>query len=93
MKKLLGLTLEELGAVAAELGLRPFAAKQMASWLYVKRVSDIDAMTDLPKKARARLAELGYTVGRQAPLAEARSTDGTVKYLFEGVGSRDVEAV
>ncbi len=93
MKKLLGLTLEELGAVAAEAGLRPFAAKQMASWLYVKRASDIEAMTDLPKKARARLAELGYTVGRQAPLAEARSTDGTVKYLFEGVGGRDVEAV
>lgn len=93
MNKLLGLTLEELGAAAAEVGLRPFAARQMASWLYVKRVTDIEAMTDLPKKARAMLAEKGYTIGREAPIAEARSTDGTVKYLFKGVGGRDIEAV
>ena len=39
-------------------------------------------MTDLSKSARARLAEK-YTVGREAPKAGARSTDGTVKYLFE----------
>ena len=93
MKKLLGLTLAQLGDVAAEVGLRPFAARQMAAWLYQKRVCDIDAMTDLPKRARALLVEKGYTVGRTEPLAEARSTDGTVKYLFEGRGGRDVEAV
>lgn len=59
MKKLLGLTLAQLGDVAAEIGLRPFAARQMAVWLYQKRVSDIDAMTDLPKRARAALVEKG----------------------------------
>ncbi|MCM1067883.1 MAG: 23S rRNA (adenine(2503)-C(2))-methyltransferase RlmN [Muribaculaceae bacterium] len=93
MKKLLGLTLAQLGEVAAEVGLRSFAAKQMAQWLYVKRVTDIDQMTDLPKRARALLAEKGYTVGRTAPLGEARSSDGTVKYLFEGRAGRNVEAV
>ena len=90
MKKLLGLTLAQLGDVAAEIGLRPFAARQMAVWLYQKRVSDIDAMTDLPKRARAALVEKGYAVGREEPLAEARSSDGTVKYLFAGRGGRDV---
>jgi len=35
----------------------------------------------------------GYYVGREAPKLEARSSDGTVKYLFEGVGGRDIEAV
>lgn len=92
-KKLLGLTLGQLQQVAAQVGLRSFAAKQMASWLYVKRVTDIDAMTDLPLRARAALKEKGWIVGREEPLAEARSTDGTVKYLFAGVGGRDVEAV
>ena len=92
MKKLLGLTLEQLGEVAAEVGLRPFAAKQMAAWLYQKRVDDIDAMTDLPKRAREELKKT-YTVGREAPKMEARSSDGTAKYLFEGVGGRDIEAV
>ncbi len=93
MVKLIGMTPEGLGAVAQAAGLRPFAARQIASWLYEKRVATIDEMTDLPKKARAWLNDNGYTVGRQAPIAEARSTDGTVKYLFAGVGGRDIEAV
>lgn len=92
-KPLIGMTLGQLRDVAAAVGLRPFAAKQMARWLYVARVTDTDAMTDLSLAARARLREMGYTVGRQAPKAEARSVDGTVKYLFEGVGGRDVESV
>ena len=93
MKKLLGLDLAALEAVAAEAGLRRFAAKQMAAWLYRRAVTDIDAMTDLPKAARSWLIDNGYTVGREAPIAEARSADGTVKYLFNGVAGRDVEAV
>ncbi|MDE6449058.1 MAG: 23S rRNA (adenine(2503)-C(2))-methyltransferase RlmN [Muribaculaceae bacterium] len=90
---LIGMTLGQLRDVAAAVGLKPFAAKQMARWLYVARVTDTDAMTDLSLAARARLREMGYTVGRQTPKAEARSVDGTVKYLFEGVGGRDVESV
>ena len=89
---LIGLTLGQLREVAAECGMPAFAAKQMAQWLYEKRVTTIDAMTNLSKNARARLAER-YTIGRETPKAEARSTDGTVKYLFEGVGGRDVESV
>lgn len=91
-KPLLGMTLDGLKAVVSDLGLKSFAAGQIAAWLYQKRVSDIDAMTDLSKNARAALAAQ-YCVGREAPKAEARSTDGTAKYLFEGVGNRDVEAV
>ncbi|MDE5636076.1 MAG: radical SAM protein, partial [Muribaculaceae bacterium] len=90
---LIGMTLGQLRDIAAAVGLKPFAAKQMARWLYVARITDTDAMTDLSLTARARLKEMGYTVGRQAPKAEARSVDGTVKYLFEGVGDRDIESV
>lgn len=89
---LIGLTLGELRDVAASVGLKPFAAKQMAAWLYTRRVRDIDEMTDLSKAARLRLKE-NYTIGIEPPKAEARSADGTVKYLFEGAGGRDVEAV
>ena len=88
-KKLLGLTPDQLRAVAVECGMAPFAGKQMAKWIYQKRVTDID----LPKAGRARLRDEGYTVGREEPLAAVRSTDGTAKYLFRGVGGRDVEAV
>ena len=38
---LLGKTLEELQTVAEENGLPRFAAKQIASWLYEKRIDHI----------------------------------------------------
>lgn len=102
-RPLLGMTLDELKNVAEEAGLRPFAAKQMARWLYEKRVTSIDEMTDLSKTAREYLNG-AYCIGRVEPKAAARSTDGTVKYLFAtrgegfdfltgGKGGRDVEAV
>lgn len=92
-RPLIGLTLEELKDVASECGLPRFAAGQMAKWLYGKRVVSIDEMTDISKIGRQRLADAGYSVGREAPLAQAQSADGTVKYLFRGAPGRDVESV
>lgn len=92
-KKLLGLDPAALTDIVTAAGLRSFAAKQIAAWLYKKGATDIEQMTDLPKRARQWLTDNGYFVGRKAPIAEARSTDGTAKYLFEGVGGRDIEAV
>lgn len=92
-KPLIGLTLQQLRLVCEEAGLKSFAAKQIARWLYTARATDIDQMTDLPKAGRARLKELGYVVGLRKPLRCEKSSDGTVKYLFPGVNGRDVEAV
>lgn len=89
---LIGMNLPELQAVAARCGLPRFAAGQMARWLYAKRVSDIDAMTDISVAGRERLKEL-YTVGLEAPKLRTLSSDGTAKYLFEGMGGRDIESV
>ena len=89
---LLGMTLDQLKEVAADCRLKPFAAKQIASWLYAKRVNSIDEMTDISLAGRRMLAER-YTVGRERPLKSVRSADGTVKYLFRGAGGRDVESV
>ena len=92
-RPLIGLTLEGLKNVARQCGMPSFAAGQMARWLYEKRVTSIDQMTDLSKKARERLVSEGYTIGREEPLPATRSTDGTVKYLFRGAPGRDVECV
>ncbi len=92
LKPLIGLTLAQLRIVAQEVGLKPFAAKQMAAWLYERRATSIDQMTDLSKKARELLAK-SYRIGRETPKTESISRDGTAKYLFEGAGGRDVEAV
>lgn len=89
---LLGLTLEELKGVAAEVGLPAFAAKQMASWIYQKGVASIEGMTNISLSARQRLAER-YEVGRRAHIVAQQSADGTAKYLFPTHDGGRVETV
>lgn len=81
-QSLYGKTLSQLKALCEAEQLPRFAAKQIARWLYVRRVTDIQQMTDLSLAARTRLAE-GYELGLSAPLRESVSTDGTKKYLFK----------
>ncbi len=75
------MTLAELKAVAGEIGMPSFAARQMAEWLYGKKVASIDEMTNISAKNR-RLLNERYTVGCAAPVDGQRSADGTVKYLY-----------
>ena len=89
---LLGLTLAELQTVVKRLGMPAFAAKQIASWLYDKKVLSIDEMTNLSLKHRELLKEL-YEVGAQPPVEAMRSVDGTVKYLYRVGEGHFVEAV
>ena len=91
-RPLLGMTLSELQEMVKGLGMPSFAAKQIAQWLYVKRVKSIDEMTNLSLKHRTLLAER-YVVGAEAPINEMRSQDGTVKYLFYAHDNHFVETV
>lgn len=80
-EKLLGKNLEELKKLVADAGLPGFTAKQIAQWLYVKKVGTIDEMTNLSKAARAALSER-YEVGVTPYAGLQISSDGTKKYLF-----------
>lgn len=91
-KPLLGMSPDELTALVAEMGMPRFTAKQIAQWLYEKRATTIDEMTNLSKVNRQRLSE-AYCVGRYAPAGEARSIDGTVKYLFRVTDGQMIESV
>ena len=75
------MTLPELQEAALSVGLPRFAGKQLAEWLYGKRVCSFEQMTNLPQKGRAALSAR-YRIGRSLPAAEAVSADGTKKYLF-----------
>lgn len=89
---LLGMTLDELQSVVRGLGMPKFAAKQIASWLYDKKVNSIDEMTNLSLKHREALGA-EYEVGGVLPVEAMHSVDGTIKYLFQ-VGEKNfVEAV
>lgn len=91
-RPLLGLTLAELQNVVKNLGMPGFSAKQIASWLYDKRVTSIDDMSNLSLKHRGLLKEI-YEVGAEAPMDAMRSVDGTVKYLYRTGEGHFVEAV
>lgn len=91
MEVLLGKTLTELQDVALSVGLQKFAGKQLAEWLYVRRVTSFDEMTNISLKGREAL-KANYTIGRHAPVKEAVSIDGTRKYLFQ-IGEQFVETV
>ncbi|MDD7072544.1 MAG: 23S rRNA (adenine(2503)-C(2))-methyltransferase RlmN [Candidatus Egerieousia sp.] len=82
MRTLLGKTLEELKEIALELSLPAFTAKQIADWLYKKRVTSIDKMTNLSKSARERLSK-EFVIGIDQTLQVVTSQDGTRKYLFK----------
>lgn len=94
-QKLLGRTLEELKEICLQEGLPAFTARQLCDWLYKKRVSSFDKMTNLSLKARNLLAEK-YETGAVPYFKFAQSKDGTRKYLFN-VSSSDeacyIEAV
>ncbi|MDR3133122.1 MAG: 23S rRNA (adenine(2503)-C(2))-methyltransferase RlmN [Prevotellaceae bacterium] len=89
---LLGKTLSELTAVAEQAGLPAFAGKQMADWLYRKKVATIAEMSNLPKAARAALSAQ-YEVGGFAPVKVQRSQDGVKKYLFPTLSGNFIETV
>ena len=89
---LLGMTLTELQSVTKDLGMPAFAAKQIASWLYDKKVTSIDEMTNLSLKHR-ELLKGEYDLGISAPVDEMHSVDGTVKYLYQVSDNHFVEAV
>ena len=89
---LLGKTLNEIQHITQNLGMPKFAAKQIVSWLYEKKVVSIDEMTNLSLKHREMLKG-SYEIGASAPVEAMRSVDGTVKYLFRTPTGNFVEAV
>jgi 23S rRNA (adenine2503-C2)-methyltransferase len=86
------LPLETLGALVAALGERPFRARQIFRWLHRHGVATLDAMTDVPRDMRARIAERTTLVTLERA-AEQRSLDGTIKWTWRTVDGKLVESV
>ncbi len=89
---LLGKTLNELTSIATGLGMPSYAGKQLAEWIYRKRVVSIDEMSNISVKNRALLQEQ-YEVGRTQPVERQVSNDGTIKYLFKTHKNQFIESV
>jgi 23S rRNA (adenine2503-C2)-methyltransferase len=82
----------ELEEVLVSRGLPRFRARQIFQWVYRHGVTDLGAMTDLPRQLREQLAaELAVTT--PALVHRVRSTDGTEKFLLQLGDGRQIESV
>jgi 23S rRNA (adenine2503-C2)-methyltransferase len=89
---LLGLSKAELEAYVAELGSKPFRARQLMNWLYKRGESDIAAMTDLAKDFRAELVQRAEVKLPEIVKTQVAS-DGTRKWLLSGGNGQAFETV
>ncbi|KKC29569.1 Fe-S-cluster redox protein [Caldanaerobacter subterraneus subsp. pacificus DSM 12653] len=76
------MTLEEMEEFFVNLGESKFRAKQLYKWIYDKRVTDFDLMTDISKNLRAKLKEIAYISELKIIERRVSQIDDTVKYLF-----------
>lgn len=82
---LLGATRQGLHEALASIGVPERELKmrvtQLWHWIYMRGVTEFDAMTNIAKGLRTQLAE-HFTLERPAVMAEQVSTDGTRKWLL-----------
>ena len=86
------LDVPELEIALEERSFERFHARQLYRWIYRRGVVDFDAMTDLSKELRARLAAECEVVTPRV-IDDRRSIDGTRKFLLELADGRCIEAV
>jgi 23S rRNA (adenine2503-C2)-methyltransferase len=75
------LQIDDLEKTVGQFGEPDYRARQIADWLYQKRVQSFDEMTDLPRDFRARLAD-DFAFGKIQIVRVLGSRDTTRKFLF-----------
>jgi 23S rRNA (adenine2503-C2)-methyltransferase len=89
---LLGLPRAALETFVAELGSKPFRARQLLNWVYKRGEGSIANMTDLAKDFRAQLAEVAE-VRTPDIVTMQHSSDGTRKWMLSADSSQAFEMV
>ena len=89
---LLNFDLNSLTDHFAQMGEKPFRAKQVMRWIHQGGAENFDEMTDLAKSLRAKLQEKAQ-VGIPALMAAQESRDGTRKWLLDVGTGNGVETV
>ncbi|MCT2537715.1 23S rRNA (adenine(2503)-C(2))-methyltransferase RlmN [Aquibacillus koreensis] len=87
-----GLTFEQLTSWLVEHGQKKFRAQQVWDWLYKKRITDFEEMTNLNKECLALLDNHFYIQSLKQAIKQ-ESSDGTIKFLFELQDGNLIETV
>jgi 23S rRNA (adenine2503-C2)-methyltransferase len=91
-ENLLGLPRPQLESFVADLGSKPFRARQLMNWMYKRGQGDFAGMSDLAKDFRAQLAERAEI--RPPEIVKVQSSsDGTRKWLLRADSSQAFEMV
>ena len=91
-RDLVGLSREELIAEMAEIGEKPFRAKQIWHWIYHQGETDFAKMTTIAKPMQGKLAAR-FVVGRPGVATQQDSSDSTRKWVFAFRDEQRVETV
>ena len=86
------LQFDKLEKTVHELGQPAYRARQIADWLYQKRVQSFEEMTDLPRDFRAALAER-FAFAKIEIVRVLGSKDTTRKFLFRLIDESLIETV
>jgi len=86
------LSIDELRARLGGEGVARYRADQIAGWLYGRGVEDPEAMTDLSRELREKLAE-GWRTRALDVEAVQHSIDGTAKAVLRAADGARIEAV
>lgn len=89
---LLGMSEQKLAAFFESLGEKRFRVKQLMQWMHQRGVIDFDAMSDLSKALRAKLATVAE-INLPELVSEQTSEDGTRKWLVRVTGGSCIETV
>ncbi len=92
MKNFFSLTKKEAEEQLMELGEKPFRAKQIWNWIYVRGVKSFEEMTNISKETQKKLAE-NFSLNRPEISKDLTSFDGTRKWLVKFSDGREVETV
>lgn len=87
-----GLDEAEMVSLCEELGEPAYRGRQLFSWIYGKRASGFEGMTNLSKPFRERLAERAR-VGVLAPERLEEGADGTGKFVWRLGDGEHIESV
>mgnify|MGYP000241008581 CR=1 FL=1 len=89
---LLGLDLKGMEEFFADIGEKPFRARQLMQWIHQYRVVDFAEMTNLSKVLRQKLIETAEITPPEV-LQEYLSTDGTRKWIIKLSCGNSIETV
>jgi 23S rRNA (adenine2503-C2)-methyltransferase len=89
---LLDFDLPGLTGFLAQIGEKPFRARQLMRWIHHFGESDFQQMTDLAKSLRERLAQCA-AIAAPAVLRDATAADGTRKWLLAVGAGNGIETV